>query len=90
VESCRLQSIHHAVVGVSLVAYSESQTRIRLQSFLRYNLDALLLVWSLHLQEGRVAEEDRGLATRNRAIVENYVVDGRTQKKQVLFVDLLS
>lgn len=90
VESCRLQSIHYAVVGVRLVAHSKSQTRIRLQSLLRYNLDALLLIRSLHLQKGRVAEEDSGLATRNGSIVKNYVIDGRTQKEQILFVDLLA
>jgi len=90
VESGRLQSIHYAVVGVSLVAHSESETRIGLQSILRYNLDALLLIWSLHLQEGRIAEEDRGLTTGNWAIVQNNVVDWRTQKEQLLLVDLLT
>lgn len=89
-ESCRLQSIDYAVVGVSLVADPESETRVGLQSLLRYNLDALLLVRPLHLQEGRIAEEDRGLTPWNRAIVQNYVVDWRTQKEQILFVDLLT
>lgn len=77
-ESCQLERINNAIIGMSWIIYSECQSWVRFQIFLRELLDSILSKSSLNFKEGWIIEKDWRLAAWNWSISTSYYVVWRT------------